>query len=296
MNKSLKRIITGGLAIATFLAFSFSIYANENDVTDLISDTTSSNNSEEENIITQNEYLVMTSLDQKSDSSLMKLGYSSQEISDIRDYKTNYKEHLNSLKNLDSSTLKNMEYDDNQIEVIKNLNGLESEMDLARASASVVIQFNGDLYPGSARSNATVNFWFNWKGMTSARGTDMVAIYNGAGMYYYEDQSYLNVKNYNTSSGKTTTSKIKPTMHGANNKCISFKFKTNVPYSKTCYAKSGMGRVKMTRAKMIKEVGVRVAYGKGNVSLTPSISIPPSGGISFTNGCKQMDDEFHLLK
>ena len=295
MNKNLKRIFTGGLTIAILLAFSFSIYADENDVTDLINDTTSSTNSEEENTITQNEYLVMTSLNQKSNNSLMKLGYSSQEISDIRDYKTNYKEHLNSLKDLDTNTLKNMEYDENQIEVIKNLNDSPSEIQLARASARVVIQFNGDLYPGSSRSNATINFWFSWKGMPSARGTDMVTMYNGAGMYYYEKQSYLNVKNFNTGSGKTTTSTIKPTMYGANNKCISFKFRTNVPYSKTCYTKSGMGRVKMTRAKKIKEVGVRVAYGKGNVSLTPSISIS-SAGFSFKNGCKQIDDEFHLLK
>lgn len=203
------------------------------------------------------------------------------------------KEDIEYLKGLDNSILEDMEYNSSQIDTIKTFEGTEEEM--IRASATVSIGFNGSLSKGS-RSNATINMWFNWRGMPSSRGRDILAIYNGEGMYYYADQSYLNIENYDTARGKTHKYNIGATRDGANNKGLSFKFKTYTPYSKTCYTKKGMGRVKLTRAKYINEVGIRVAYGKGNVSLSPSVSFPAGGGISFGNGCKEIKDSFRLIR
>lgn len=243
-------------------------------------------------ILNKSEYDILMDLNQLSNEELYDLGYLESDIIKIRDSIDIQKENVYNLKKLNESMLLEMGYNEEQVKIIKNFDG--DTNDLMRVSATLSLDFTGKLTKGS-NSSAYINVTFNWNGKPAISTYNALAVVNGEGMYYTIEKSSLKAENFDTASGKTTTYNIKPTMHGANNVGLSFKFKSNIPYSKTCYTKGGSAHIEMTKAKNLNEVGIRVAYAVSGSNINPSVSFPTSASISFSGGLKEVKSVFKIL-
>lgn len=233
---------------------------------------------------TVNEYLKLKELNKKSDSSLSTIGYSTQDITKIREYKDLFIENIESLNELTDDTLLELGYDNEQVNIIRNFEGSEEQMVRASATCSVT-RTKGSFYYDSTNkaTNLVVNFSFKWSGAPIFRGTDIMAVSNGEKMYFHSN-SYLNVSYAPlNSSGVSSSKKILATLDGSGNTGASFKFKV-LGNNGLTYAKSGSGKVYLHRSNFnITQVGVGVKYGHSTVSLSPSVSFPAGVSIGFNS-------------
>ena len=83
------------------------------------------NDSEETETI--NEYLKLKELNKKSESKLREIGYSDQDIKQIREYKEAFSENIDELNELSNEFLSGLGYDNEQINIIRNFDGSEEE-------------------------------------------------------------------------------------------------------------------------------------------------------------------------
>lgn len=233
---------------------------------------------------TVNEYLKLKELNKKSDSSLRTIGYSTQDITKIREYKDLFIENIESLNELTDDVLLELGYDNEQVNIIRNFDGSEEQMVRASATCSVT-RSKGSFYYDSTNkaTNLVVNFSFKWTGAPVFRGTDIMAVSNGEKMYFHSN-SYLNVSYAPlNSSGVSSSKKISATLDGSGNTGASFKFKV-LGNNGLTYAKSGSGKVYLHRSNAnITQVGVGVKYGHSTVSLSPSVSFPAGVSIGFNS-------------
>ena len=121
-----------------------------------------------------------------------------------------------------------------------------------------------------------VNYSFKWSGAPVFRGTDLMAVSNGEQMYFHSS-SYLNVSYAPLgSTGATSSKKIYAKIHDSGNNGLS-------------YAKSGSGKVYLHRQNVnLSQVGVDVKYGHSTISISPSVSFPLGGGISFSKNVQNI--------
>ena len=240
------------------------------------------NDSEETETI--NEYLKLKELNKKSESKLREIGYSDQDIKQIREYKEAFSENIDELNELSNEFLSGLGYDNEQINIIRNFDGSEEQMIRASATCTVTRSKDSFYYDKTNKAtNLVVNFSFKWNGAPLFRGTDLMAVSNGERMYFHNN-SYLNVSYQPlNSSGVSSSKKISASIDGAGNTGASFKFKV-LGNNGLTYAKSGQGKVYLHRKNEdIKQVGVGVTYGHSTLSISPSVSFPASAGISFSS-------------
>lgn len=229
-----------------------------------------------------NEYLKLKELNVKSDSKLRTIGYSTQDIKEIRTYKEKFKKNIDDLNELSNSDLLGLGYDSEQVNIIRNFDGSEEQMIRASATCTVSRSKHSFSYDNINKiTNLVVNFSFKWNGAPLFRGTDLMAVSNGEKMYF-NNNSYLNISYAPlNSSGVSSSKKILASIDGAGNTGASFKFKV-LGNNGLTYAKSGQGKIYLYRKNAdIKQVGVGVKYGHSTVSLSPSVSFPAGAGISF---------------
>lgn len=238
---------------------------------------------------TVNEYVKLRDLSRKNDSALKKIGYSTEDIKEIRDYKNQFRKHINTMNKLSNKELTGLGYDNEQINIIRNFDGSENQMIRASAKCTVTRSKSSFTYTTSTKtSKLTVNIGFKWSGAPIFRGTDLMAVYNGEQMYYTSD-SYLKISYYPlNSSGASSTKTVKAKIHDAGNTGASFSFKV-LGNSGLSYAKSGSGKVYLTKKKKLSEVGVGVKYGHTTIKLgSPGVSFPLGVGITFERGIEEI--------
>ena len=133
-----------------------------------------------------------------------------------------------------------------------------------------------------------VNYSFKWSGAPVFRGTDLMAVSNGEQMYFHSS-SYLNVSYAPLgSTGATSSKKIYAKIHDSGNTGASFSFKM-IGNNRLSYAKSGSGKVYLHRQNVnLSQVGVGVKYGHSTISISPSVSFPLGGGISFSKNVQNI--------
>lgn len=236
---------------------------------------------EEETVIV-NEYEKLKELNKKTDSKLRTIGYSTNDITQIRDYKQKFSENIKNLNELSNDNLRGMGYNNEQIDIIRNFNGSEEQMVKASATCTVSRSKGSFYYDNANRAtNLVVNISFRWNGAPLFRGTDVMAVANGEKMYYHS-KSYLNVSYAPlNSSGVSSSRKISASIDGGGNTGVSFKFKM-LGNNGLTYARSGQGKVYLHRRNAnIKQVGVGVKYGHSTVSFGPSVSFPSGVSIGF---------------
>lgn len=77
-------------------------------------------------------------------------------------------------------------------------------------------------------------------------------------------------------------------IHDSGNTGASFSFKM-IGNNRLSYAKSGSGKVYLHRQNVnLSQVGVGVKYGHSTISISPSVSFPLGGGISFSKNVQNI--------
>ena len=133
------------------------------------------NDSEETETI--NEYLKLKELNKKSESKLREIGYSDQDIKQIREYKEAFSENIDELNELSNEFLSGLGYDNEQINIIRNFDGSEEQMIRASATCTVTRSKDSFYYDKTNKAtNLVVNFSFKWNGAPLFRGTDLMAV------------------------------------------------------------------------------------------------------------------------
>jgi len=244
---------------------------------------------ENEETETVNEFIKLQELNKKSDSNLKSIGYSNEDIKLIRQYKDDFNNHIISLNELSDEVLISLGYNNDQVDTIRNFNGSEDHMIKASATCSVS-RSSGRFYYDSINkaTNLIVNYSFKWSGAPVFRGTDLMAVSNGEQTYFHSS-SYLNVSYAPLgSTGATSSKKIYAKIHDSGNTGASFSFKM-IGNNGLSYAKSGSGKVYLHRQNVnLSQVGVGVKYGHSTISISPSVSFPLGGGISFSKNVQNI--------
>ena len=147
--------------------------------------------------VTLNEYELASQLAKESESSLQKRGLSTSEIKEIKNYKEVYRKHIESLNLLDDNALLANGYTMEQVKIIRNFGGSESEMQRLGATLSLSastsnFSFDGDYTRGK------LSYSWSWNSVPAFKLKDMVAVsWNG----WAVTSKSSNVKYYNVNTG-----------------------------------------------------------------------------------------------
>lgn len=229
-----------------------------------------------------NEYLAMKEMSEESNDELMAVGYSVQEVSEIRNYKDLYDEHILNLAKLDEDKLAAFGYREEQIDVIKNFEpSTATEEDRSLISAHCITTSTISNYTGKT---ATITSTFNWDGVPSFKFTDcFVTSWNNwqIDSKVSSPITYVNVndpsKTYkrNTQSWKDSDTGL--TSYGIG---ISFPVSQDDNYY---YADSGRCTFRVKSAS-IQNIETASRYGHTQIAPSISFSLPGGVAISFAPG------------
>ncbi|QHI73090.1 pre-mRNA-splicing factor CWC21 [Aminipila terrae] len=290
-----KKVFSIFLTLALSLSMGVTSFASSNDL---------SSDSDVCKSFSINEYDVVTELRSNSDQDLEEKGYSEDEIKEIRS--DEYEQDLLKRSQLSDSELKSeFNYNEEQIEVLKNYEGEPiQEVPEMRAVAATC---NGTVSCPTA-SSEFIYIKLNWKWTTAPsfrtvdaaavrwKGTDTggnplnVALNNNA------SNSYCTV-NYVYFAGEKPSTSVKKalTVTDSYGKAYSDFAMTKISNGDiNQWAKSGELQIKVdkTGTKPIKEVAVCFSYGHSTVSASGvSVSWPAGFSISFSSGVTTMFTE-----
>jgi hypothetical protein len=244
-----------------------------------------------ENKVVINEYEYFKELSLKSESELSDMGCSAKEISEIRNYHKNYVDHLNRLKKLDDTTLSKLGYTSEQIAIFRNFDGSETQAILLSASLNLTSTTSNFRYENTYSKGKLAYLWtwdgLPWYGLQDA----VVASWND----WVVESKYSAIDYYNTQTGQyyTTRSGTFTTdgngTEGAGHK-FPLKINDNLHYAKTGY---GYFNIR-SDVHAIKDFYYYIAYGHSEIWPTISFSIGTGGAaasISFTFGTVIEDSE-----
>lgn len=254
-----------------------------------------SENSNPNNEYSISEYELVKQLESKSNSELKRIGYDNDEIAQIRNYDELFKKNIEEIKGIDEDVLKNdFEYTDEQIDIIQNFNGSESQM--AKASATVNVKATKNSSSSTSKlSKLNVKIRFVWSGIPAVQFKDSFAMVNSEKMFY-DNKSTLFTCTYIAGNGykKTYRFSLKANEAGTTGADVSFPVYKN--HGTKYYLKSGSANVPLSRehtsANRIISCGIGVAYGHVLVPAT-SISVSYKDlSISFSGKTSKTYDTF----
>ena len=123
-----------------------------------------------------NEYEALKSLSRKSSLELSQNGLSREEIRVIRNYRSRYRSHIESLNGLDDETLARCGYTDAQIGIIRNFTGTEQEM----LDTAAVLELDSSAgpfqYEEGGCTTGSLTYRWSWSGIPLLQGRDMVLV------------------------------------------------------------------------------------------------------------------------
>ena len=238
--------------------------------------------------MTINEYEALEQLSKESDSALLQKGYSSDEISQIKNYRTVYAEHITSLQSLQAEVLAKHGYNAAQISAIQNFNGSEEQMRLASASFEIYSQTASFTYPDSGgRTSGRLAYGWSWLGIPAAKMRDMVAVSWNGWILTREgsDIAYYSVSTGNY-YGTFSASYNAPTNNAWNGAGHKFSVSKS---DNLYYAKNGGGFFEVECDGLYqKDFFYYIEYGHATFSLDISFGVSVPGGaagtISFSTG------------
>lgn len=229
---------------------------------------------------TMNEYELLKSLSSESRDTLRQMGYTVNQISEIKNLRSAYADHLEEISHYDRAALENLGYTEAQIDTLQNFDGSESQ--IMSLAATMNFDLSIDYVTWSStdnRTNARVYYKFDWNGVPLVKKNDLVAVswndwtINGKISYI----TYVPVNG-------TGTSEIRAATYVANNGPTAmggaFKFPMLINNSAN-WAKSGYGIFTLYYNNYRKDLSTYAAYGHSTVRVVPTFSIPGYGSISF---------------
>lgn len=250
-----------------------------------------------------NEYDMFKELSKRDVSELSSLGYSKQEVDDIKSYEDIYIKHIEMLSTLSEKALFNHGYSKEQIQLIKDFNHSEKstlsrnqyEMDrtLSRLGASLSLNTyaTGFSYDGDY-TRGKLKYSWSWSGIPAFKTTDaVVASWNN---WIVEDESckvYYHQINSGSYSKKKSANFIEES-NGTEGAGHEIDMAINDNYY---YAKRGSGTLEIrsdVHAK--KDFRAYIEYGHSQVVTSVGFSISnggASGSINFSWGIKKADSD-----
>ena len=223
-----------------------------------------------------NEYEAMKILAQQSPSVLSAEGYTTEEIQNIQNYEQIYIEHIESLNELDTSTLIKHGYTTDQINIIRNFSG--SEEQAARVAAKLTLQMDvNDFHDDGDYTRGTVIYSWRWSGIPTLMMKDVIAV-SWNNWIVENERSTLNYVNVNTGefeySGSAIFSKEKNDEQSEG--CAHmFSLVQNDYY----YAQTGNGSfVIRSDTHVRKDLSIYMTYGHSQITASwPELSIGIGG-------------------
>lgn len=238
-----------------------------------------------------NEYDVLSNCATQSDRELKAKGYSTKEISMIRDLKKEYINHLSQYTTLNSDALKELGYTQEQISILRNFKGTEAE--IRALAATLDFYLSADFVrwdAGENRTNARLSYNFNWNGVPLIGLTDIVGVtwndwtIRGSSSYVTYVHLYGSEQNYYLPA--TFVDNNGPASYGGGYKFV-MKQKDNY-----FWAKSGYGIFSLYHNYTRHDLSAYAEYGHSTVSVYPSFSIPGYGSINFSDGVNRQAQDW----
>lgn len=287
------------LTLALSLMCSASVNCMNVNASTLSGDSVQQTSEVETAVTTYNEYEAYTYYLSLSDSELLNIGFSQDDIDYLRNF--DFEEAVRERASLSNDKLNALGYSSDQISALKSTR--DSGIIDSRAFATATIYSS---LSSASTSRFKVNFSWSWSSCPVFIREDIIAcVWNGTNssgqpLNVAVDKSSLShtVKYYDTYSGKTTSESksysIKNEYSG-----VSSKFRMGYNYGDGYmrWAKSGSGSVTVKgTGGSIKEVLMKFEYGHTYITGSPSFSIAGSGssiGISFNATTKTEDYSTH---
>ncbi|RYD06140.1 hypothetical protein N752_05690 [Desulforamulus aquiferis] len=227
-----------------------------------------------------NEYQKLKDLKAKTDEELEEIGLSTKEIEEIK--KLDYAKELQKRAKLDKKLLKNLGYSDEQVSMLKNFQGTESEIVALAATLTISASKNEWSYDSSTNTTYfRVGFSWKWSSCPVIKMTDIVAA--GWSPEMYQDTSWNSTNHrvtyFDADSGQNTTKNYNVDVGQAGRGAYS---KFPVSTSMWNWATSGSGFFRVSKVGKVPEAAMKISYGHQTVSGTPTVSFPAAGSITFS--------------
>lgn len=260
--------------------------------------------SEGASVTTFNEYEAYKYYISLSDSELLELGFTSEDIDYLRSF--NYKEELIKRSKFSNEQLSSLGYSDEEIKKIKTYDGSEDVEPYLFAEATIYSSLSS-----ASSSRFVVDFSWNWSSCPVFIKSDIIAVVwnatNSSGgtmnaaINKSSSRTYHNVTYYDTYTGKYSTESkpfsIKNEYSGASS---TFSMGYNYGDGYMRWANKGRGAVTIDAvAGSIYELLMRFEYGHTYIVGSPSFSISGSGasiGISFNATTRTEDFSSHRYR
>lgn len=234
--------------------------------------------------VSLNEFELVRDFSHKSTAELAAIGYSTEEIEQIHNYRQAYAEHVEQLNQLEDDVLLHHGYTLDQISDIRNFTGDEAQM--ARIGATLTIststvQFN---YDGNY-SRGILAYTWKWNGVPEFKLYDMVSVsWND----WVVENNRSVVDYFYVSSGQAYGSfPATFTQDGNGTEGAAHKFVMQME-NVLCYAKSGSGSFSVrSDVHAAKDFYYFIAYGHSRLTGNISFSVGVGGAdasISFSMG------------
>ncbi|MCR4431934.1 MAG: hypothetical protein NUV45_13070 [Tepidanaerobacteraceae bacterium] len=257
----------------------------------------SNDNTKNKVTININEYIHLKQLKEKTDSDLKELGYSENEITEIRNF--DYAEKLRERSKLDKNTLHNLGYTEDQINKLKNFSGTEEEI-IALASLldltaeTVYFQYNSS----ENKTYFRVKWAWQWSAAPFEMDEDIIAIGWDPNMYIDTSTAYtyhkVRYRNYREGNTFYKSKSVDPVAaSGAAQStwdmCINVSSQP-LDYDWSDY---GYGYIRLSKVGRVSEAAMKISYGHSTVDLAPGIGYPFNIGFSIVpDSCKEYDYEY----
>lgn len=258
-------------------------------------------------VVKINEFELYSNLQAKSNSELLKMGYTNKMIEYLRNF--NFEEKLKERAQLDEKSLKVLGYNKEEIENLKNvvlkddlsmkLNGgsdsggsyatltLETSLDY-KTDDTVVIDFNWN-WDHSPLYNGHDIVGFAWEG-TSDSGEDINVRIN-------RDYSYHNItmQHIGGTENQSADIDVDNEYHSAYSK---FDMSYPVNYGNNAFAESGSGQIMLNKTGTlpINEVAMNIEYGHQVIIGSPSVSFPGGLSMSFSTSISEIANVSDIYK
>lgn len=230
-----------------------------------------------------NEYDLLSQMAEESSSALLARGYSLNEVNTIQNLDSEYRAHLEQFTDMDSESLRNLGYSDEQILILRNFSGAQSE--IKALSAVCYLSLYCDYVTWSStdnRTNSRLRYSFNWSGVPLVKTTDIVSVrWNDWTLHSHSaNVTYAPVSGSGSNKiiNATYVPNNGPLAYGS-----SFRF-AMTQTDNSYWGKSGTGYFNVYYNYSKKDMSAYAEYGHSTITCTPSVSIPASGEFSFTYG------------
>ncbi|MDF2504994.1 MAG: hypothetical protein K0R54_4544 [Clostridiaceae bacterium] len=265
----MKKVISIILILSIISGFSCLSYAAISYGVELKEDAYSSE-------VTFNEYLMVKQLLEKSDTELYKVGYSVEDVKELRniDY-----EQIIYERYIEKYGTSNMSKNLSAKEFVNTLT--IDQLSTLTASCTVSHKLDPrDYYYDSVtnKTNARITFSWSWNSEPIWKGIDIIGFGWDSQMYVDTSTSFVNVYYYSTFDGTRTK-----TEQHAFTQYITFNVSDKFTLWQDQYPKTGSGALRLYCTGKNQNLGVSYKYGHTYVGITaPSISVGSGVGISFT--------------